>query len=257
MALRPETPPLRLASWIIATHKRPLLLGACLDSIFACHWPVGWSAEIVIARHHWDTGAAILIDSYRNFGITEVVLPETTTNTYAGVKRNAAVRAAHGELMLVSDDDDMQSPLRPKLAVEAYERGKRVSGIREFRFLHLPVGMVVRWRGRGRPGIAVGTARNYDANILRRMTWSARRRQIDSMLEARIVKRFGVREYDLGGELAETHISIQHDANVWNDRPIVAKHQTLLRGGYELHGEGHWSEAPNFPVAVARSLCLT
>jgi hypothetical protein len=246
-----------LASWIVATHFRPQLLRACLESLRDQVYPAGWRGEIIVAHHELDTeGAAVA----REFGAATVATRAPT----GGGKRNAALKAAAGDLVLVADDDDCQSPLRAGRAIAAHQAGHGISELREFRYLHLATGQVVRWCGRGddgRPPVIVGTARNYRRSLLTRVGgWKPLPRMIEKDIQARITSRLPGktgRAHDLGTELADSTVCIQHSANVWDDRPVPAKGKKIERGAFLLVGEGHWSEAHRFPAVVAERLGLT
>jgi hypothetical protein len=248
---------MRVASWLVATHFRPRLLRAALQSIRAQVYPAGWIGEILVAHQDNDPEAGVIA---ADLGATAV----STSATTGGGKRNAALKVATGELVLAADDDDYQSPGRAMAAIDAFERGAAISELREFRFLHLATGHVVRWNGRGnmqRPPVVVGTARNYRRSLLVRVGgWKSLPRLMDKDLQARISSRMsgpGARVHDLTTEaLAAATICLQHDANIWDDRPQLLRGAEADRGRYRLVGEGHWSDAPSFPVAAAKHLEL-
>lgn len=258
---------MKTASWIVTSHYRPDLLAATLEHLReAGHvgaWPWGWQYEIVVAHAADDRESAEV--AHR---AGAVVVP--TTEPHPSGKRNAALRECIGELVMTTDDDDFQSPRRPALAVAAYEAGWKLSGIREFRRLHLATGMVVRYCGRGAlndprpdypdiPPVLCGTARNYERELLvRHRGWDRRLANMeDHDLHRRITKRRGtdpgIAEYDLGESLASTTIITQHGGNIF-DRPELEVGERRIFGDYYLIGEGHWSEIPDFPIDVAHRL---
>lgn len=248
---------MRVASWIVATHFRPRLLRAALESIAANRYPPHWIGEVIVAHHADDAEGA-------RVAVACGARPITTTQDTGGGKRNAALRHAGGDLVLVADDDDLQSPLRAISAIRALEGGASISETKEFRYLHLATGNVVRWCGRGderTPGVIVGTARNYRRSLLARVGgWKPLPRLIEKDIQARIASRMpgnASRATDLSGDLADGTICLQHGENIWDDRPDVPPGQTVARGAFRLVGEGHWSQVPRFPGAVARSLGLS
>lgn len=248
---------MRVASWLVATHFRPRLLRAALQSIRAQIYPDGWTGEVIVAHHETDPKAAGIA---AELGATAIATPAAT----GGGKRNAALKVASGDLVLAADDDDYQSPGRAMAAIRAFERGAAISEFREFRFLHLATGHVVRWNGRGTmasPPVVVGSARNYRRSLLVRVGgWKPLPRLMDKDLQARIASRLPgpiARVHDITTEdLAATTICIQHDANIWDDRPILRRGDEADRGRYRLIGEGHWSEVTGFPAGAASDLEL-
>lgn len=244
-------------SWLLATHYRPRLLAAVLETIADSTYPAGWDHEVVVAHHEGDHGGAVIAAT-----LGAVVV--SSRHASGGGKRNAALRACTGELVLLADDDDCPSPRRAAAAISAFSRGHGISEIRAFRYLHMDTGQVVRWDGRGglRPGVVVGTARNYRRTLLTKVSgWRPLPCLIEKDIHVRLRKKFPGKESraaDLSNEdLAESTICIQHQDNVWSDRPSLPRGRQLWRGDYLLTGEGHWSEAPRFPNIVADRLGLT
>ena len=246
---------MRHASWIVASHFRPRLLAATLPILRAAPWPDGWSGEIIVAHHENDPESGVIAAR-----AGAIAVP--TSQPHPGGKRNTALKAVSGELILVTDDDDFQSLDRPRRAVAAYEAGHVLSGIREFRRLHLATGNVVRWSGSGKAGLPpvyCGTARNYKRTLLERhQGWRADLRSLeDSDLHRRIIKRRGsekgVSEHDMGDALALDTIIVQHSANIF-ERPEIRLGQTTMHGEYLLTGEGHYSQLADFPGHVAERL---
>lgn len=247
-----------IASWIVATHYRPQLIRAALASIAAQRYPDGWTGQVVVVCHIDDHAGFDVARAFNAGGITIL----TDAQSGAG-KRNQALRYATGELVLVADDDDYQHPDRARRAIEAYAAGAPISELREFRYVHLETGNVVRWCGRGErgvPPVAVGTARNYRRSVLDRVGgWKLLPRLIEKDIQRRISAKMpgaAGRAKDLGTDLSSGTICVQHGANVWDDRPEVPRGDVVRRGEFFLRGEGHWSEIPDFPEDAARLLEL-
>lgn len=246
-----------IATWLVATHYRPELLRVALASIADQVYPVGWTAEVVVAHHEGDRRGA---EVARELGFQAVA----TSHETGGGKRTAGLKAAAGDLVLVADDDDHQHPDRARKAISAFEGGAGISELREFRYLHVESGAVVRWCGRGdagRPPVTVGTARNYKRSILLRVGgWKPKPRLIEKDIHSRIRSRLpGAlgRSKDLGTDLSSGTVCLQHAENIWGDRPAVPKGKTVERGEFRLVGEGHWSEISDFPEVLAKRLDLS
>lgn len=247
---------MRTASWLVVTHYRPRLLEASLAALAASPAPAGWALETVVAYHHGDTGAAEVCE---RAGVRAIACRHPT----CGGKRNVALAHTTGELVMVSDDDEQHAPGRAAAAIAAYEDGYRLTGVREFRYLHLANGLVVRWRGRGEDGLPVsqiGFARNYDRRVLEQVRgWRELPRGTDKDLHTRLQHAPGPRppkEHDLSHLLGLETVLLQHDANLWGDRPAIPRGVRHRRGDFMLVGEGHWASVPGFPPAVAERLRL-
>ncbi len=247
-----------IASWLVATHYRPRLLRAALAHLRAQVYPPGWIPEIVVVHHEKDLDAPAVVAE-----LGDAAVSIATSHPTGGGKISVALGASVGELVLVADDDDFQSPARAMAAIAAHEAGALVSEIREFRYLHLATGNVVRWCGGGSPGrpaVIAGTARNYRRSTLVRCGgFKAIPRLVQKDVQARMAARLGaaakVRDLTTT-EIAHTTICVQHADNIWDDRPILARGVEADRGRYKLVGEGHWSDLPSFPARVAELLEL-
>ncbi len=246
---------MRTATWLVVTHYRPQLLKAAIEALAAAPAPPGWRLETVVVFMVDDHLARNVLDAMG--GVVQV---ETFQSTCGG-KRNVGLAAASGELVLVADDDEQHDPRRAAAAIAAYEAGYPLSGVREFRYLHLANGAVVRWRGRGEddlPIAQVGVARNFDRRLLDQVRgWRPLPRLTEKDLHARLQRtRVPPKEHDLSAELGLGTICLQHAANIWGDRPVIARGVRHRRGDFMLVGEGHWSSVPGFPAAVAVRLGL-
>lgn len=224
--------------------------------------PAGWRSEIYVGIEAGDRVARELCEA-NGAMVVEV------KKTGHGPKRNAAIQRSSGCLLLIADDDDIPSPQRLRLAIEAYQRGYKVTSTREFRYLHLPSGLVVRWHGRkntngGVPPAVVGAARNIARTIMTAVRgYSDLPRQIDSELQHRVIHQHRIHDADLSSigldgvsSLWTETVNVQHGGNIWSDRQELARGVTVQRGAYRLVGEGHWSELEDFPRSVATALGL-
>lgn len=248
-------------SWIVATHYRRRLLETALMSIAANTYPEGWDYEVLVSHHDRDHQAREVIASFlegdRHHGVPGLnVLPVQTHHETGGGKRTAALGAARGDLVLAADDDDIQSPLRARVAIEAFSRGHSLSEVREFRYLDLETGLVMRWKGHGEAGrgqVICGTARNYRRSMLQKVRgWKPLPRLIEKDLQSRIAAMFPrhSRAFELGTlePTMHTHtVCLQHGGNVWDDRPAIPRGAELDRGAFRIVGEGHYKDLPDLP----------
>jgi glycosyltransferase involved in cell wall biosynthesis len=254
----------KLASWIVTSHHRPELLRVTLGHLVNAIVPLGWQVEIVVVFHAGDEASATAAAPLASRVIS-------SSAPHPSGKRNDALKHCQGELVMVTDDDDFQSLVRVVSACAAYEAGYKLSGIKEFRRLHLASGNVVRYCGRGDlgyertgapnlPPVTCGTARNYTRALLEQHHgWNAKLDKLeDHDLHRRIVKRRsgsdpGVAELDYSAAVADTTIICQHDTNIC-PRPEVKAGKVEVFGDYVLVGEGHWTQVPGFPIEVAAAL---
>jgi hypothetical protein len=240
-----------LAAFITPTHHRPQLLRATLlRTLDQKQVPEGWELEVMVAHNFRDPGFEVASDIGRT-SAWPVRTVEVKSKT-PGAKRTAAFRAARqAALIMVADDDDMQSPFRARAAINAYVKGHKISGLRDFRFLELATGKVARWVG---PNAKVGSQRSFQRKLLEKFGgWKDIPRLVDKELQSRINGRYPAREYLLKS-LATSTICLQHDRNIWGERPFPAKGKEVLRGDYTLHGEGHYTRLKDFPREIVELL---
>jgi len=238
----------RIASYIMATHFRPKLLDLCLTRIRSSIVPPDWKLEIVVAATESDESGIAVARKH------DVVLT-TTTATGPGAKLSAAFYASRGNIIFVTGDDDLQSPNRLGCALRRHEDGAKICGIRKFRFLNLLTGMSTIWDG---PSARVGAGRSYTRDVIADIgAWKDLPRGIDTDLQNRLdnAQRY-YKEEQLGDGIGLDTVCLQHDANIWSDRQFPIKGETIKRGDFRIHGEGHYTEITDFPRDVRKLLKL-
>lgn len=168
-----------IAWYIVASKERPQLLRQCLRLLRASHVPGGWVMQIVVCCPAGDPAEAVCMD----FGAHCVHAEETNQ----GAQFTRALEFAlerNADLILVSGDDDLQSPNRLEHAAKAYERGAIMSGLGTFLMLDRDYGRMARWDG---PAHRAGGLRNYAAAVLESVGgWPSVRKNLDAALDERI-----------------------------------------------------------------------
>lgn len=156
--------PERLHAYILATHKRPALLRACLASILAQQVPDGWAVRAWVVGAPTDPGAAVVAE----LGAESIAwIPMGDNRVWR--RWNAARLAARdvgARIVSMIGDDDLASPLRTRSAVEALADGYARSGPGRFLMIHPGTGQVTRWIG---PCLRAGAHCNHDAELLDRL----------------------------------------------------------------------------------------
>lgn len=253
-----------LASFLVPTHRRPKLLEAALATMARQHAPPGWEIEIVVAGDERDPGHEVCVfaGATAQWPILYAATPPKKTNV--GARRNAALKASRGELVMVADDDDLQSPQRAAAAIAAYVQGEPLSGTRLFHYLSLQTGALACWDGlpdvlRDHPDVEVGVAVNHSRRMLEEVHgWADVPRLVQKELARRLRKRRPhLVEVDLSASISDT-ICMQHEANIWTDRPFPAAGAHVDRGGFRITGLGHVRDhahlARRLPNAIAADL---
>ncbi|PKB14545.1 glycosyl transferase family 2 [Novosphingobium kunmingense] len=111
-------------SVIIATYKRPHLIGRALDSVAAQTLPPD---EIIVIDDASgdDTGDVVALWSRAN-GLPVTFL-EAETNGGAGAARNVAMRHARGDLLAFLDSDDAYRPHALETLRQPFQEGRKVA----------------------------------------------------------------------------------------------------------------------------------
>lgn len=83
--------------------------------------------------------------------------------TDVGSMNSRALHYCRGELVLLSGDDDLQSPDRLAASIHAYKEGAVMMGYKNFRFVDLHTGAVALWEG---PEHCAGSTMAYKRSLL-------------------------------------------------------------------------------------------
>jgi len=228
---RGQAAALRKAAFLVPTTDRPELLRACLDSLAQQEIPAGWMCETIVAGDPDDKGKAVAASLGLRY--VDTVMP------YPGHKLNAAAMATDAELLLEADDDDLQSPLRLKAAVEARMRGALWSSSSLVRFLDVESGAVSEWAG---PGALVGTTLTMDRALWDRLGgWPSVAKGKEGLLGRRIKALKNVPACtDLGPDIGQETLCLQHEDNLW-PRPFPPQGEVVHKGVFRVTGLGHYS----------------
>jgi len=240
-----------LASWIIPAHYRPHLLGAALRSIYGqLLVPSAWRQEVIVVHMRDDLASAEIA---AGFGAALV----STDLPFAGAKRTLGFRHSQGDLLLVGDDDDLQSPVFLAAAVAAYEAGHPITAVREFRYVELPSGRCARWSGHHKYGPEAGYHRTYARGVLDDIGgWVEASRGVDTLTHRKIIAtgrwplEHDISQVELGGlRIADTMLNLQHGANIWR-REFPPLGRSAMWGQWGLRGEGLIGAAVPPPAAA-------
>lgn len=231
----------RVASYILATHRRPHLLPHAIAALQRSVVPDGWRMEVVLC-HPTD-------ESYSFPGVVHT----SAALTDKGSQITRALGVSTGELVLVTDDDDLQSPTRLKAAIWEYESGAAASGFNHLQYVHVPSGRVTHWSGP--PRCAVGTmafARHWLVNA---GGWG----QVERYADSRLMERLSGVGFDpvhdvryLPKYVAKQSVFLDHGNNISGDRPQPT--QPARHGAFMLTHGGHWRDLADLPQHTRESL---
>ncbi len=148
---------MRVASYCMATYWRGEILWGCLKHIARSVVPGGWELETVVCAPRGDERAAEICEE---FGARLV----HASFTDVGSQLDAACKAARGEVLMVTGDDDFNSPRRAEVAIGSYVLGAEFTGQRSFLFYDWESQRVARWTG---PPWKTDGLCNYSADFLK------------------------------------------------------------------------------------------
>lgn len=231
------------AAFLIATHRRPVLLEACLRHLSMQEIPEGWQVETLVAGEAGDPGARV-VQSFANTRFIEVPSWKVTD------KLNHLAQVTTADLLLLADDDDLQAPNRLKAAVQALGEGCPWSASGLHRFVDLTTGAVARWEGPAVLGL-VGTTMSIRRELFLQVGgYPSVAQDKDGHLAYRIKNQAPDSRFrDVSRLIGADTICLQHGANIQQGRPFPAKGTSQTRGKFEVHGEGSWTKV-DLPPAV-------
>ena len=223
------------AAFLVPTTHRPELLAAVLRSLQGQEdVPPGWHIEILVSGHPTDPGrllAALIGGRY---------IPTGSPNV--GAKLNAMLPHTDAELLMLADDDDLQSPWRAKEAIEAYMGGADMTASSVIHFLEVATGNVARWAGRAE---MVGTTVSVSAAVVRQIGgWADIPRGKDTPFwrQAKRTKTH-FKFVDLADRLGDTTIALQHAQNIW-PRTFPEEGVGAKKGAFRILGKGPVAKMP-------------
>ena len=203
---------------------------------------------------HDDEGAAKIAAAFGAILVTTDLKP-------VGAKRTLGFRHSKGDLLLVGDDDDLQSPVYLAATIAAHEAGHPITCTREFRYVDQPTGRCARWSGYHRYAPETGYHRAYDRAVLESVGgWAEAPRGVDTLTHRKIVATAKwPKEHDIanvtldGTRIADTMINLQHGANIWR-REFPPEGKKAMWGHWLIEGESHISDAVPPPADSQRAL---
>ena len=220
------TPPGRLASFMVATHRRPELLRTTLQSLQVQQIPEGWAFEILVAGRANDPG--------RPFAEATGATYVPVEHDWVTVKLNALIPHVRGELCLLADDDDIQDPERLLAAVEAHQEGAGFSATGVKWVYHVKEDRLTRWSGVNHAHL-VGTTVSVRIELLRRVGgWPLISKGKDGPFADRL-RKIGAVFHNLSSRLTNTVVR-QHGQNIWKRRPLPNPGAHASKGRFQITG---------------------
>ncbi len=237
--------PMRKAAFLVATHRRARLLMACLRHLSLQQVPAGWSFEILVAGQPGDPGEAVT-SIFTNARFFTIPSPKVTD------KLNHLAKQTNAELLLMADDDDLQSLNRLAAGVTALDSGCQWSASGVHRFVSMESGKVARWTGPPSSGFVGTTVSITRALFLKVKGYPSVPAGKDGHLAFRVNKVKGVRFFDTSKLIGDETICLQHGSNI-NTRPFPGRAKVRRKGIFRIRGLGPWQEA-GLSVMAAESL---
>lgn len=247
------------AAFFVATTHRPQLLEVALKALCAQKVPSGWSYEVLVCGEPHDEGKHIakkfpnvryIVSGTRPpIGHSET---DTLSEEKSTLQKNEAshqsvtsklntllqVTGRTVDLVLLSDDDDIQPKGRLEAATKAYEEGFLWAGVGEVNFYSLRDDRMMRWSGQADNGL-VGTSLSFSMELLKKIGgWPERARGKDGPMAAAVRRAYTGRPpfKDIGKEI-DPIICLQHDRNIWS-RTSLERGGKSSKGLFQIEGLG-------------------
>ncbi len=230
------------AAFLIPTNYRPDLLCLALDSLWAqreCQ--SGWSTSIWVSGRSDDPGKQVAAKYRARF------VPCETGDT-PGHKIETLRAIVSADLLMLADDDDIQSPNRTRAAIQAYTEGYEWSSTGTHLCFHTTSHEVALWVGLT---IQVGTTLSVSSEAARKAGgWPCMPSGKDGLFAQRM-KPLPI--IDLADEIGWETIVLQHANNINQGRPFPEKGTTVKRGKFMVTGLGQGLDA-DVPPATRQQL---
>lgn len=214
---------MKLASYVLASYNRPVLMPEVVKWLQRSEVPAGWDLEIVVCTP---------LDQRQDL---DGVVWTSSHESDIGSQLTGAFRASRGELVLVTGDDDFQAPQRLRHAVEAYEAGHAMSGIRRFQFWNRRDGRYCRWDGDVR---RAGGLRSYSRQVLERCHgWHPGNHNVDHHLDLRMsANGIPLDVVALPAAVGAETVGTDGSDNVCRGRPFPKVGESVKAGAYCITG---------------------
>jgi len=243
----------KVATFMMATHYRPLLLKASLQHLMNQRIPPGWELEVLVCGNPQDPGRQVVAALGKPFRYISV--PNLTVTS----KLNACLaQAQESDLILLADDDDLQPEDRVQRSIESLARGYNCSGVGTIFFYDLFKDRLTEWKGDAKKGL-IGTGMSFKGEIVRQVGgWPERAKGKDGALMARLSReKTPVIFEDLTEKMGRI-IALQHAHNIW-ERNSPEKGEKSVKGSFNLTGFGMLEENPirvcPFTTNILKDLC--
>jgi len=225
-------PPSHKAAFLVAATDRPLLLAYVLRSLQTQVPVPDWGIEILVGGAADDPSRVIAELAGARYVICE--------GSYPGHKINEMRKATDAELLMLADDDDLQSPHRARGAIEAMVAGALWSSTSGFFCVNQDTKMASWWKG---PPKLVGTTLSITATAAAAVEgWPPMPEGKDGQCANHVRRKFHVPCMDLVGVIGETTVTIQHAKNIHQRRPFPRFGISKGCGEFTVTGKGSASE---------------
>jgi FkbM family methyltransferase len=232
----------RKAAFLVASTRRPILLAGVLRSLQDQAEVQGWKYDILVSGSASDPSRLIAELA------GAIYIP--CEGPYPGHKINAMMKETDAELLMLADDDDLQSPWRFRASVEAYLGGALWSSTSGFWCLDQATGRTAWWTG---PLTLVGTTISIQRELaVAAGGWPARPEGKDGLFATRVRKVNPTAGCaDLQPQIGASTVTIQHSANIHRRRPFPELGKSTRRGKFDVAGREMLGLPPNLRSIVS------
>lgn len=230
----------RLAAFLVPTTNRPLLLASVLRSLMLQEAVPGWDVEILVGGPADDPGRVMA-----ELAGARYIEAEGTT---PGHKINAMMAATKAELLMLADDDDLQSPWRAQAAIKAHTEGYGWSSGGRWYCVDQRSGKAVVWEGKAS---LVGTLVSAKASVAKAAGgWPEIPSGKDGIFASRLRR---AKFKDITDDLRMGTVQLQHSKNIHRRRPFPEEGVTVRCGRFNVTGCGGLAALePHLPATTIR-----